>query len=513
MKAGIASTSVITICILLMVSTIVYKWAFNRGEELGFTKGKISGEQVGYERGFNEGRNDALNDGLEKGLLIGISESKEALRLAVDGSYNLFVDENSETIVPVEFIVDEILAFDDLSGQAEYDRFSIVSDTLNKAILRTIADFSGISSKEEKELIARYNNKKRAIIDTIYTAYKSQIDFNAKLHGSNFEADRVKDFANSFSGNLCNVVDLFSPAQKVKLAMELAEKGSKRLGKKGFKNAHAYKVSYKEKATNHPDSIGHVEVIADIVSNRNANSNTLRSVQAVKSLKDNVAAHSSGGITLPVSEYIETFLGESVCDILVSESLGLVVDLMEEYSIMKNFTEQLLIAGHTRNTEMIIRAVVDTLWIEQKKVLDKGFMGVELQVATKTNAAIAAGVNLKKHFDIDIRNCGNNKNCNNEIIITVPKPEIISRDLDFNLKVVNEKIHKELKDSQINYMYRFTKNFAEDEALKKGILKDAEASVRESFEAIYGPILPHMNKKYDIVVRFVEPTKIKDAGG
>ena len=93
-----------------------------------------------------------------------------------------------------------------------------------------------------------------------------------------------------------------------------------------------------------------------------------------------------------------------------------------------------------------------------------------------------------------------------EILVTLPKPELLSVYSRINPSSVNQYTGKRLKDTEIETLYKEIEIFAKDQALSKGILSSARESATKAIESLYAPLLMSDND-YKITVVFENISK------
>ncbi len=169
-----------------LVSVLFFEW----GKDLGFKKGHQVGKEAGEADGFTLGYDNAMLD------------ARELIYLAHKGAYHLFVNEEQQTYLPYQYVVNRL-------HQKKYKApIDSLVDTLNTALLRSLLNFEAFSKRESDSITTAYEVIHQEL------AKKVRQDFmpiKNLLNKKTSTRKTTSQFVHSVSGHTCDLVGLLNP--------------------------------------------------------------------------------------------------------------------------------------------------------------------------------------------------------------------------------------------------------------------------------------------------------------
>ncbi len=412
---------------LLVLVPLLSMLFFQLGKDMGFKKGHQIGTETGISKGFEMGYDDAMLD------------TRELIYLAHKGALHLFIDEEQQTYLPYQYVVNKL-------HQKKYKApIDSLADTMNTAILRSIVNFDNFSKPESDSIIAAYQGIHDALakkVEREFTPLKNLLEKNVSTRKIS------NQFLQSISTNTCDLVNLLNPLQKRKLASSLIRAGK-------------------------------------IVVRKNE-MRLESDTQLTTKLLDDIA--------------------NDICNIIAKNSYSLVIELFDEYATIVDFNESLSVNQHHRELVKKLLTVEDEVTINIKETFKRDVLGFDAlafdaNIDFNVKAKVGAGVDLDDYFKANVIEEQEDTIIENYIVITVAPPKILTTDIDFNVKSVNEFFSKSLEGDEITALIKEGKKMAVEKAIREGILKQAESSTQLVFEQLYFPFLMNTDK-YKLVVRY-----------
>ncbi|MEZ4883800.1 MAG: DUF4230 domain-containing protein [Chitinophagales bacterium] len=433
MQKNIPIKFVIPLLVLIPLLSVMF---FGIGKEMGYKKGHEVGIEEGEANGFTLGYDNAMLD------------ARELIYLAHKGALHLLVDENQQTYLPYQYVVNKL-------HQKKYKApVDSLVDTMNRTILKSIVNFESFSKQESDSIVAAYQTIHKEL------AKKIEKDFTplTNLLEKNVSTRKLaSQFVQSISGYTCDLVALLNPLQKRKLASSLIQAGKIVVRKNEMRLDTDTEITPK--------------------------------------LLDDIA--------------------DDICNIIAKNSFALVAELFDEYATVVDFNESLVVSKHHRELVKKLLTVEDEVTINIKETFKRDVLGFDAlafdaNIDFKVNAKVGAGIDLDQYFKASVIQEQEDSVVQNYIVITVAPPKVLTTDIDFNVKSVNEFFSKSLEGDEITALIKEGKKMAVEKAIGEGILKQAETSTQLVFEQLYFPLLMN-NDKYKLVVRYKEP-KIGEEG-
>lgn len=424
MQKNIPIKFIIPLLLLLPLLSMLF---FQLGKDMGYKKGHQLGTEAGIEKGFEMGYDDAMLD------------ARELIYLAHKGALHLLVDEEQQTYLPYQYVVNKL-------HQKKYKApIDSLVDTMNTAILRSILNFESFSKPESDSIIAAYEGIHQALAQKVekeFTPIKNLIEKNVSTRKTSSQ------FLESISANTCELVGLLSQLQKQKLASSLIRAGKLVVRKNEMR----------------------LESDTEITP---------------KLLND---------------------IADDICNIISKNSFTLVEELFDEYATITDFTEDVLVSKHHRELVKKLLTVEDEVTINIKETFKREVLGFDAlafdaNVDFNVQAKVGAGVDLEDYFKANVIQEQEDSIIENYIVITVGSPKVLTTDIDFSVRSVNEFFSKSLEGDEITALIKEGKKMAVDKAIGEGILKQAETSTQLVFEQLYFPFLMNTDK-YKLVVRY-----------
>jgi len=201
------------------------------------------------------------------------------------------------------------------------------------------------------------------------------------------------------------------------------------------------------------------------------------------------------------------FVADQLCHIIVYNLVSSLAGAMMDYATILNFTEEELIGKH--QLESVLKMVtaqskqnfVRRITYERPLVDPIFTIGVE--------ATVLAGIDLHKHYSIEIYPREITSTHITEIVVTIPKPEIISVNTTIRTDSENKFFSTGLKDHEQNDMIATTKEYARSQALRNGILENARDGAEDALRVMYAPFLFNSGSEYDIIIKFSDKKRGK----
>lgn len=196
-----------------------------------------------------------------------------------------------------------------------------------------------------------------------------------------------------------------------------------------------------------------------------------------------------------------------ICNIITKNSFATVDELFDEYATVTDFTENISISKHHRELVKKLLTVEDEVSINVKETFKRDVMGFDAlafdaNIDFNVNAKVGAGVDLDDYFKASvIQEQQQDSTVENYIVISVAPPKVLTTDIDFNVKSVNEFFSKSLEGDEITALIKEGKKMAVTKAIGEGILEQAEKSTQLVFEQLYFPLLMNTDK-FKLVVRY-----------
>jgi len=425
MQKNIPTKFVIPLVLLIPLLSMLF---FEIGKDMGYKKGHQIGVEEGEAEGFTLGYDNAMLD------------ARELIYLAHKGAYGLFVDEEQQTYLPYQYVINRLHR---KKYKAPID--SLV-DTLNTAILKSLVNFEDFSKRESDSLIAAYEGIHDALakrVEQDFTPLTNLLDKNISTRKT------TSQFMNSISQNTCDLVALLNPLQKRKLANSLIKAG---------------KIVVRK-------------------SEMRLDSDT------------------------EITDKLLDDIGSDICNIITKNSFSTVDELFDEYATVTDFTENISISKHHRELVKKLLTVEDEVTINVKETFKRDVMGFDAlafdaNIDFNVNAKVGAGVDLDDYFKASvIQEQQQDSTIENYIVISVAPPKVLTTDIDFNVKSVNEFFSKSLEGDEITALIKEGKKMAVEKAIAEGILEQAEKSTQLVFEQLYFPLLMNTDK-FKLVVRY-----------
>lgn len=424
MEKNIPIKFIIPILVLIPLLSLLF---FQLGKDTGFKKGEEVGIETGIKKGFEMGYDDAMLD------------ARELIYLAHKGALHLFVDEEQQTYLPYQYVVNK------LNVKKYKTPIDSLTDTMNTAILKSLVNFEDFSKSESDSIIAAYeriHDELAKKVEREFTPLKNIIQKNVSTRKLSSQ------FLESISANTCDLVNLLNPFQKRKLANNLIRAGKVVVRKNEMRLESDTEITPK---------------LLDDIAGDICNIIAKNSYALVNELFDEYAAIADFNESIAVNQHHR----ELVKKLLTVED-EVTINIKETF---------------------------------KRDVLGFDALAFDANIDFNVKAKVGAGVDLDDYFKANVIEEQADSVVQHYIVITVAPPKIMATDIDFNVRSINEFFSKSLEGDEITKLINEGKKMAVEKAISEGILKQAEASTQLIFEQLYFPFLMNTDR-YKLVVRF-----------
>jgi len=400
------------------------------------------GYRDGYQSGNKNGEKKGIKTGWDQGYTVGKLEGSENMRvileIAMKGAPLVLADSKLRQKVQNQKVIHT------LSKETKVPIIKAEIKTyardVNLMIIERMINFANIETYEADSIKLKYHQKKNLISEEAYQEYLNNLKQIKSVHTS---FDKAKSLSGGMSDVFCEVVDIFSPIQKHKIAKALLVAGNKRMVKEDSK------------------------------------------------------------ISKVISEKAISYISDQLCNLIISNSLELMMGSLIDYATIIDFTEKELVGEHTLEKVMELVTARSDISFTLNKTFERDW-SVDPNYSFSSNTHITAGVNLSQHYCVEFYPKEITESGKTQIVITVPEPEILSVHPRIDPRSLNVVLSTNLRDYEIKQAYNAISNKARTEALNEGILNAAREGTIEAINTLYAPLFLNSDNEYEIQVRFTK---------
>ncbi|WP_430409183.1 DUF4230 domain-containing protein [Kordia sp.] len=394
----------------------------------------------GYKIGNEEGYQTGNEDGLEVGYRDGFQGTKSIIETALIGVPIMLADYELEKSVNYQQTVNKLSLAK--SNPSIRVVISEFSDEFNSHILNRLVNNSEFTEQEKDTIFSKYERSKQLISDEIYNDYISRID-SIDIKKLNVKT-KAENFGESLAKPICILLDLLTSIEKHKVAKALINAGINRKERE-FGSSLDYEVT---------------DVAVSLVS-------------------------------------------EQLCNLLLSKSIEFIYGAISDYANMINFTEAELIGSHKLEKVMNLVTAKSSLNFMFKKSFQRNY-APDPNYSVQVNSDVLAGIDLAKGYVVEFFPKEITESGLTEIVITFPKPEILSNHTSIVPKSLNGFWAKSLKEHEIKELTDIASSKSHSIAFNKGILQDARQGTEDALNTLYAPLFLNSLRDYKLKINFVD---------
>lgn len=197
------------------------------------------------------------------------------------------------------------------------------------------------------------------------------------------------------------------------------------------------------------------------------------------------------------------------CEFILSTVLKPIANYIKKLAIVEDYTKsKISLENHIRNQLLELATaedVIKTVW-EQEYIrkLKFWFWDSKAKINSKVSARVKAGFNLKKYFGIEF------DHTQNEIIIKLPEPEILSCEVEHEIVDIENGILIKIDKDKLNDVNRKVRDWVHKHAIESGILKKAKKDSQSVLKMLFQPIVMATDQPYKLRVKFQSGTTSDD---
>jgi hypothetical protein len=315
------------------------------------------------------------------------------------------------------------------------------SDHNSKIILNRIASFGEFSTLEFDTIVNKLSQSKKLISDEMYSAYQKQLSL---LNRNPTLEEKAQAIAKQVPVTTCAVLEVLSPQQKIKIAAKILEVGNQRI-------KHQFR----------------------------------------------------GEVSQMVDFGIQT-ISERLCMILMSQSEDYIADLIYDYAISVNFAEKNLVGKHNMKSVVELVTAKSNLDLSITKTFERLWGYSSANYVFRADANVIAGIDLNKFYCVEFVPKELTQSGKTEILVTLPKPQVLSVYTNTSPYSVNKRIFTTLESEEIKAGYDHLAYEAKNRAISEGILVSAENGARGALHRLFEPLMLNSRRDYIIKVHFAE---------
>lgn len=209
---------IVGVLILLIGGYQITNNIYEKGRKEGYTTGYTAGDKKGNQEGYDKG----YKIGYHTGKLTGEEDFRLTFSAALKGASAVLADAKLEELNP-QLLLHKISQ--EKKEPLIRNTITNFTSSLNSIILDQLINFGEFSTQQRDTLFSKYKRIENKLSEQAYQEY---LDNLKKLNKNAEILDKAKALSEGSGSVLCNLIDLFSPANKAIISQKMLEVGNKR---------------------------------------------------------------------------------------------------------------------------------------------------------------------------------------------------------------------------------------------------------------------------------------------